>query len=142
MDTTSIIAQVQEKRASSIPEEWRLSKDKIDPEARPIDVVKQAGILTQEELELTEQNATEILKKIHSGDLTSQTVTEAFLKRAALAHQVANCLTEFFPDEARATAKSLDGIFQTSGKPVGPLHGLPIAIKVSTMLVKLPFSVD
>lgn len=142
MDTASIIAQLQEKRASSIPQEWRLSKEKIDPEARPIDVVKKAGILTREELELTEQNATEILKKIHSGELTSQAVTEAFLKRAALAHQVSNCLTEFFPDEARATAKTLDGIFHKSGKPVGPLHGLPIAIKVSTMLVNLHFCLD
>lgn len=130
MDTVSIIAKVRETRASSIPVEWRLSASQIDSSARPIDVVKQAGLLTQAELELTEQNATAILKKLHSGELTAQVVTEAFLKRAALAHQVANCLTEFFPDEARETARAIDQVFEKTGKPVGPLHGLPIAIKV------------
>jgi len=130
MDTASIIAQVRAARASSIPVEWRLAESQIDRAARPIDVVKRAGLLSEAELALTEQDATELLKKIHAGELTSQAVTEAFLKRAALAHQVANCLTEFFPDEARAAAKEVDEVFQRTGKPVGPLHGLPIAIKV------------
>lgn len=41
-----------------------------------------------------------------------------------------NCLTAFFYDEAISRAIELDETFKRSGKPVGPLHGLPIAIKV------------
>jgi amidase len=38
-------------------------------------------------------------------------------------------LTAFFPDEALARAKELDDILAETGKPVGPLHGLPVGIK-------------
>jgi len=40
-----------------------------------------------------------------------------------------NCALEFFPEVALARAKELDEIFQNTGKPVGPLHGLPISLK-------------
>jgi amidase len=38
-------------------------------------------------------------------------------------------LTAFFPDEALARAQELDTILAETGKPVGPLHGLPVGIK-------------
>lgn len=142
MELASIIAQAQEKRAASIPGEWKITAEKLDSKARPIDMIKQADILSAKETELTEQNASDILKNIHSGNLTSQEVLEAFLKRAAVAHQIVNCLTEFFPEEARAVAKRLDEKFQETGKPVGPLHGLPIAIKVCRPRLKVLNFVD
>lgn len=40
-----------------------------------------------------------------------------------------NCLTDICFEEALDTARSLDKKFRSSGKPVGPLHGLPISIK-------------
>lgn len=40
-----------------------------------------------------------------------------------------NCTLEFFPEMALARAKELDEILQKTGKPVGPLHGLPISLK-------------
>lgn len=36
----------------------------------------------------------------------------------------------FFPEKAIEAAKQLDEEFAKTGKPVGPLHGLPIALKV------------
>ena len=44
-----------------------------------------------------------------------------------------NCLTNFFPEKALARAKELDEILAKTGKPVGPLHGLPVGVKVSTV---------
>jgi amidase len=41
-----------------------------------------------------------------------------------------NCLISFFPEEALAEAARLDAIFKETGKVVGPLHGLPVSIKV------------
>lgn len=38
-------------------------------------------------------------------------------------------MTAFFPDEGLAQAKQLDDILAETGKPVGPLHGLPVGIK-------------
>jgi hypothetical protein len=40
-----------------------------------------------------------------------------------------NCSLEFFPEMALARAKELDEYLQKNGKPVGPLHGLPISLK-------------
>jgi amidase len=44
------------------------------------------------------------------------------------AHQV-NCLTEICFDEALSLARDLDIKLASTGKTVGPLHGLPISIK-------------
>lgn len=40
-----------------------------------------------------------------------------------------NCLSDIFFDEAVALAKSLDEHLSTTGKLVGPLHGLPVSLK-------------
>jgi amidase len=40
-----------------------------------------------------------------------------------------NCSLEFFPEMALARAKELDEHLEKIGKPVGPLHGLPISLK-------------
>jgi amidase len=43
-------------------------------------------------------------------------------------------LTDYFSEEALQRAAELDEILKTTGKPVGPLHGLPIAIKDQLMM--------
>jgi amidase len=40
-----------------------------------------------------------------------------------------NCLTEVFFDDAIAQAAELDAFLAREGRPVGPLHGLPISLK-------------
>lgn len=57
----------------------------------------------------------------------------AYCKRAALAQQVINCLTEIFFDRALARANELDAIYKATGKVVGPLHGVPISLKVNPL---------
>jgi amidase len=40
-----------------------------------------------------------------------------------------NCITELLPDRALARAKELDAYLRQHGRPIGPLHGLPISVK-------------
>jgi len=53
-----------------------------------IDYPKKSGILSAEELTITESSATDLVAQLASGKLTSVAVTTAFYKRAALAHQL------------------------------------------------------
>jgi Asp-tRNA(Asn)/Glu-tRNA(Gln) amidotransferase A subunit family amidase len=39
-------------------------------------------------------------------------------------------LTDYSHEEALESAKAFDEIFAKTGKPVRPLHGLPVSIKV------------
>lgn len=84
------------------------------------------SVLTPRELEITENySVAELLAKLRSRELSSEEVTRAFLRRAALAHYATNCLTELLWDEAIERARYLDSL----PEPVGPLHGLPISTK-------------
>ncbi|TRM66855.1 amidase signature domain-containing protein [Schizophyllum amplum] len=90
-----------------------------------------SGLLTKDDVILTNftNDATYILEGIKSKELTAVQVVTAFAKRAALAHQHVNCLTDFFMDEAIERAKQLDEYYEKTGLLVGPLHGLPISAK-------------
>ncbi|KIV82844.1 hypothetical protein PV11_04917 [Exophiala sideris] len=83
-------------------------------------------VLTQRELEITEKyTVSELLAKLRSRELSSEEVTKAFLRRAALAQFATNCLTSLLWDDAIERARYLDSL----PEPVGPLHGLPISTK-------------
>lgn len=56
-------------------------------------------------------------------------VTRAFCKRAAIAHQLTNCLTEVFFDDALKRASELDDHLASGKAPLGPLHGVPVSLK-------------
>ena len=40
------------------------------------------------------------------------------------------CLTDWFYDEALEDAKKLDALLARDRQPLGPLHGIPVALKV------------
>ncbi|CAK7202871.1 hypothetical protein SEUCBS139899_005598 [Sporothrix eucalyptigena] len=133
MDWENIAAASQAAVRQAIPSKWQLP---APIEASVTDVTgvpRSCGLLTEQQLFLTEQTADVLVKQLQTGELTSVEVTEAFCARAAIAHQVVNCLTEYFPGEALTRAAELDAIFAKSG-PVGPLHGLPVAIKDQLMM--------
>ena len=50
-------------------------------------------------------------------------------QRAAISHQVTRCIAEPLFPSAIERARQLDEHLQRTGKPVGPLHGLPISVK-------------
>lgn len=123
----SIAARKQKERDSRIPPAWRLHGS---PDCSLLDIPRQSGILTDLELRITEQyDATGLLAELAKGTLKSEQVVQAFCKRAAIAHQVTNCLTEILFREAIQRAQELDRIFEKTGKLTGPLHGLPISLK-------------
>lgn len=122
-------AQAVQAVLDAIPSKWKLPDGYQKPEVNLQRVAYDCGILSPRQLELTDLTASELIPQLSEGRLTATEVTEAFCARAAVAHQLVNCLCDFFPDEAIETAKKMDEEFAQSRKPVGLLHGLPIAIK-------------
>ncbi|KAI7545541.1 amidase, partial [Hortaea werneckii] len=127
-----IAARKQRERAARIPSQWKLSSAHIPAEGRTnvLGVPRECGLLSERELTITENHdASALVSALSSGNLKAVDVTTAFCKRAAIAHQLTNCLTEIFFDDAIARAKQLDDEMAKSGSPTGPLHGLPISLK-------------
>lgn len=92
-----------------------------------------AEILSENDFHITESyTARSLAQALAEGNLKALDVVTAFCKRAAVAQQLVGCCTEMFFDEAIERAKWLDDEFARTGKPVGPLHGVPISVKVST----------
>lgn len=125
------INAARERRDKQLPDKYRIPKDKL-PDESVKDVMgfpEQSGLMSSKSLEITNATALEILDKIQARQWTSEEVTEAFCQRAAYAHQLTNCLSEMFFDKGIERAKELDDYLAKNGKPMGPLHGLPISIK-------------
>ncbi|KAF2229619.1 putative glutamyl-tRNA amidotransferase subunit A [Viridothelium virens] len=100
------------------------------PDELPLNVTAiPTQLLTAEELEITGQTAEQLLPKLASGKLSSVAVVNAFLRRAGLAQKLTNCITELLPHRALSRAAYLDDYLATHGRPIGPLHGLPISVK-------------
>lgn len=125
-----IAARKKTEQYARIPQAWRLPQSTDHDKSNILQVPRQSGILTDAELQITEEyDATELVDELAKGNLTSESVATAFCKRAAIAQQLTNCLTEILFDDAIARAKELDAHFNRTGQPFGPLHGLPISLK-------------
>lgn len=122
---------------AKIPKDWLLPTSLTSTfhekaTVNVLDVPATCGLLTQKELEITSNyDATSLVSLIAKGELKSIDVVTAFCKRAAIAQQCCNCVTEIMFDEALARARECDAYLAEHGKPIGPLHGLPISLKDS-----------
>lgn len=115
-------------QATLISTEWCLKDVPDFTNAR--DYIRSSGLLTSSELEITEITDARVLQqKLQSRELSAHAVAYAYCKRAAIAQQLTGCLTEIFFKRALARAKELDEYLEKEGKPVGPLHGIPISFK-------------
>ncbi|KAK5127721.1 hypothetical protein LTR08_004313 [Meristemomyces frigidus] len=112
-----------------IPKEWRLESIPSVEEQRDVTGLYIQQFLSKQEIAITETDAVGIVCKTTAGAWTAVEVAKAFCHRAALAHQLVNCLHEIFFDAAIADAERTDAYFKEHGKPVGPLHGLPVSLK-------------
>ncbi|KAF7534679.1 hypothetical protein G7054_g5993 [Neopestalotiopsis clavispora] len=128
-----LAASKKAERDSRIPSEWKLKSDQFpSEETRDLrSVARTCGLLSDKELEITgeEYDATSLSAAIAAGKYSAAEVTTAFCKRAAIGHQVCNFLTEIMFADALEQAKKLDETFQSTGKVVGPLHGIPMTFK-------------
>ncbi|KAG1899186.1 amidase signature domain-containing protein [Suillus fuscotomentosus] len=125
---TALAAEKKQRQLKSIPQEWLVTP----PPLSTLDVTgfpESCGLLNAREIEITNTSVDVLLKRLASAEWTAVDVTTAFSKRAIVAHQLVNCLTEIFIDRALARAAELDDYLKKTGKVVGPLHGLPVSLK-------------
>ncbi|KAF2091676.1 putative general amidase GmdA [Saccharata proteae CBS 121410] len=115
--------------AALIPKEWILENVPTPTEQRDVTGTYVHQYLSQKEIEITETDAVGIVAKTTAGAWTAVDVARAFCHRAAIAHQLVNCLHEIAFDDALATAAALDAHYAQHKAPVGPLHGLPVSLK-------------
>lgn len=96
------IAAKRDMSSAAIPRDWRIPEAVLAQLSHPLDshannliesnIVRQCGILTDQELRITEDFTTGVLlRHLSSGRLTSVEVTIAFSKRAAIAQQLVSC---------------------------------------------------
>jgi amidase len=124
-------AALLEAFAADVPENLRLPLSLIqNPPKDVTNIPITCGILTPEEVAITEDyDAVSLVEAIANRKVTAVAVSKAFCKRAIIAHQLTCCLTQWFIQKAIDQAKILDTYLDKHGKPIGPLHGLPISIK-------------
>ena len=93
------VAAKQQAARDKIPKDWLLPASVLQALKMPIaehqnrvidmDIPRKSGILTEKELDITENyTVEELLSKLKSGDLSSLEVTVAFSKRSAMAQQL------------------------------------------------------
>ncbi len=70
----------------------------------------------------------EVCRRIKSGELTSRAVTEHALERIRATEDRYRAYVTVTADTAMASAERLDAA-RANGAPLGPLHGVPIALK-------------
>ncbi|KAF5648559.1 general amidase [Fusarium sp. NRRL 52700] len=116
---------------SKVPLEYYLPAELIaNPPLDVSNIPSSCGILTEDEIRITEDyDAVGLLQALASRQFSAVQVATAFAKRSIIAHQLTCCLTQWLMDEAIAQARGLDEYMAKHGKPIGPLHGLPISIK-------------
>lgn len=93
------------------------------------DLYRSSGFLSPRQIDIVSHDATSLAGAIAKRTYTAVEVTEAFCRSAALAQESTNCLAWFAPKEALDAAKSLDEVMEKTGRPVGPLHGVPVSVK-------------
>jgi aspartyl-tRNA(Asn)/glutamyl-tRNA(Gln) amidotransferase subunit A len=78
--------------------------------------------------DLTWQSATEIAAAVATGATTARAVVDAALARIAARNGVLNAFTDVTAERAHAAAVAIDAE-RAAGRPLGPLAGVPFAVK-------------
>src|SRR5437764_11810836 len=88
----------------------------------------EGGSGMSEDEDLCFMPATEMAARIRRRALSPVEAVEAFLTRIGARNSAINAYVTVIADQARAAARAAERAVM-SGAPLGPLHGLPIAIK-------------
>jgi amidase len=85
----------------SIQKQWLLPAEKLPSPDRlnVIDIPRECGLLGEEELEMTETDATGLVGKMAKGIWTAEAVLTAFLKRATIGHQLVSQTSQLICDD-------------------------------------------
>lgn len=76
--------------SNSIPRQWLADPSKLPPadKLNVEDFPRESGLLSEEDLTITDMSATALVSKMGRGELTAESVVTAFLRRATLGHQL------------------------------------------------------
>lgn len=130
-----IAAEKRQERDTHLVEKWLIPEDKLPTDKDVLSFPKESGLLTELELKITDSTAPVIFANIKAKIWSAVQVTQAFCHRSQIAHQLTNCLTEIFYDEALEQAKELDEHYSKTGKLKGRFHGVPISLKDNVNLM-------
>jgi amidase len=75
-------------------------------------------------------SAVETAQRIAAGEVSARDVVAAALARKADANPAINAVVVDLSDQATAAARAADA-HQAAGKPLGPLHGVPVTVKIN-----------
>ncbi|KAJ7631228.1 general amidase [Roridomyces roridus] len=127
MSWQEIAAEKKAHQLDSVPKEWLASGL---PSTNDLNIIEfPRTVLSPLDIEITESTVSSLLSQLAEGKWSAVQVTTSFYKRAIIAQQLTNCLTEIFVDRALSRAKELDEHLEKTGTVAGPLHGLPISLK-------------
>ncbi|KAF9011699.1 amidase signature domain-containing protein [Cyathus striatus] len=126
----ALIVEKCARQQATIPKEWLLKNPPSDDVLDVTNIPETCGLLSPKEIEITNTYVDVLLPKLAKGTWTAVEVTTAFAKRAVIAHQLTNCLTELFIDRALVKAAELDAYRKKTGRPsVLFMVCLPISLK-------------
>src|SRR6185436_1345622 len=80
------------------------------------------------DLELCYKSATELARGIRDGSLSVNEIVHNALTRIESVNAILNCFCFVYPEEALDRARAAEKLVR-AGCPLGPLHGVPIAVK-------------
>ena len=83
--------------------------------------------------ELWQLDATELAHLIRTGRASSVEAVDSVLKRLHKVNPAINAVVKLFEAEARAAAETADAV-RARGHALGPLHGVPVTIKINVDL--------
>lgn len=132
-----LVAAKRSECEQKIPRDWLLSADQLalaqeNPRVLDINLPRRSGLLSEVELDLTENyTASQLLNKLASGQVSSSVVTTAFCKRAAIAQQVVGTM---YPREnkKRNDLNICFGRPRVSQRPSSPRHWSVLSTWMST----------
>lgn len=80
--------------------------------------------------EIWQWSAVETARRVATREVSAMEVLEAHLARKAAANPALNAVVVDLGAEARAAARAADRA-QAAGAPLGPLHGVPVTVKIN-----------
>ena len=90
-----------------------------------------------ERVPLVSLGAAALARRLAEGALDAEEVTRAFLAQAEAREPEIRAWAHLDPEDAVAQARRLDAARRT-GRPVGPLHGLPVGVKDIVDTARVP----
>lgn len=91
--------------------------------------------------EVGERSAVDQAACVASGEVSPVELVESALARIAAVQPELNCFAHVWADQALAEARRAADAVAAGRRPLGPLHGVPVAVKETTQVAGRPFTV-